>query len=142
MRLWTLHPKYLDQKGLVALWREGLLAKKVLSGRTKGYRSHPQLLRFKNSENPLIAIDAYLTEVWMEGRRRGYLFNRSKVRIIRRRGMIKTKRGQLEFEYEHLLRKLERRSPEDFIKLKKKRRILQNPVFKIVPGGVEEWEKI
>jgi len=25
MRLWTLHPKYLDARGLVALWREGLL---------------------------------------------------------------------------------------------------------------------
>ncbi|MEN6399799.1 MAG: pyrimidine dimer DNA glycosylase/endonuclease V, partial [Rectinema sp.] len=29
MRLWTLHPQYLDQKGLTAAWREGLLAKKV-----------------------------------------------------------------------------------------------------------------
>jgi hypothetical protein len=30
MRIWSLHPKYLDSKGLVALWRESLLAKNVL----------------------------------------------------------------------------------------------------------------
>jgi hypothetical protein len=32
MRLWSLHPRYLDAKGLQAVWREGLLAKKVLQG--------------------------------------------------------------------------------------------------------------
>jgi hypothetical protein len=47
MRIWSIHPKYLDIKGLVALWREALLAKHVLEGRTKGYRNHPQLDRFK-----------------------------------------------------------------------------------------------
>ncbi|WP_368086417.1 pyrimidine dimer DNA glycosylase/endonuclease V [Nitrosomonas sp. Nm34] len=26
MRLWSIHPKYLDAKGLLALWREGLQA--------------------------------------------------------------------------------------------------------------------
>ena len=30
MRIWSLHPKYLDAKGVVALWRETLLAKNVL----------------------------------------------------------------------------------------------------------------
>ena len=49
MRLWSVHPKYLDSKGLVALWREALLAKQVLEGGTKGYRNHPQLDRFKKS---------------------------------------------------------------------------------------------
>ncbi|HKX52383.1 MAG TPA: pyrimidine dimer DNA glycosylase/endonuclease V [Nitrosospira sp.] len=39
MRLWTLHPRYLDTKGLVAAWREALLAQKVLSGLTSGYTS-------------------------------------------------------------------------------------------------------
>ena len=27
MRLWSLHPKHLDPQGLVARWREGLLAR-------------------------------------------------------------------------------------------------------------------
>jgi hypothetical protein len=30
-RIWSLHPKYLDARGLVALWREGLLAQAVLT---------------------------------------------------------------------------------------------------------------
>ena len=50
MRLWSLHPKYMDSKGLVALWREGLLARAVLKGQTNGYINHPQLIRFKNYE--------------------------------------------------------------------------------------------
>jgi hypothetical protein len=36
MRLWSLHLKYLDAKGLVAVW--GLLAKKVSKEKTKGYK--------------------------------------------------------------------------------------------------------
>jgi len=43
MRIWSLHPKYLDSKGMVALWREALLAKQVLLNKTKGYKNHPQL---------------------------------------------------------------------------------------------------
>ncbi len=66
MRIWSIHPKYLDTKGLVALWRETLLAKNVLTGNTKGYKNHPQLLRFKNTENPLDAINQYLTEIYKE----------------------------------------------------------------------------
>jgi Pyrimidine dimer DNA glycosylase len=47
MRIWSLHPQYLDRQGLTAAWREGLLAQKVLTGTTKGYRNHPQLRRFR-----------------------------------------------------------------------------------------------
>jgi len=46
MRIWSLHPKYLDTKGLVALWRDALLARHVLQGKTTGYKNHPQLNRF------------------------------------------------------------------------------------------------
>ena len=52
MRLWTLHPRYLDARGLVALWREALLAQKVLRGKTRGYRAHPQLQRFREQADP------------------------------------------------------------------------------------------
>jgi hypothetical protein len=41
MRLWSIHPEYLDAKGLVALWREALLAQNVLQCNTKGYKKHP-----------------------------------------------------------------------------------------------------
>ena len=47
MRLWTVHPKYLGRQGLTGLRREALLAQAGLSGLTRGYRSHLQLLRFK-----------------------------------------------------------------------------------------------
>ncbi|MFN3505685.1 MAG: pyrimidine dimer DNA glycosylase/endonuclease V, partial [Caldimicrobium sp.] len=60
MRLWSIHPMYLDARGLVALWREALLARKVLIGETSGYRNHPQLVRFKRSASPLDAINRYL----------------------------------------------------------------------------------
>ena len=63
MRLWSLHPSYLDSSGLVALWREGLLARKVLSGQTKGYIHHPQLQRFRETPHPLQTLDAYLKAV-------------------------------------------------------------------------------
>jgi len=79
MRLWSIHPKYLDSIGLVALWREGLLAKKVLQGKTKGYKNHPQLIRFKNTKNPILSIDAYLYFVLEEASQRGFNFDNSKL---------------------------------------------------------------
>jgi hypothetical protein len=57
MRLWSLHLKYLDRIGLIACWREGLLAKAVLEGKTKGYTHHPQLIRFQTSPHPLHTIN-------------------------------------------------------------------------------------
>src|SRR5690625_2031239 len=79
MRLWTLHPKYLDRQGLLALWREALLAQQVLQGQTRGYRDHPQLLRFRSQSQPLAALAAYLLEVHAEAVRRGYSFNANKI---------------------------------------------------------------
>ena len=79
MRLWSLHPKYLDARGLVALWREGLLAQAVLRGKTRGYKHHPQLKRFRIHRRPIAAIRRYLHDVCDEADRRGYNFNRSKL---------------------------------------------------------------
>lgn len=56
MRLWIIHPKYLDSVGLVAVWRETLSAQKALKGKTKGIANHPQLKRFKNHPYPERAI--------------------------------------------------------------------------------------
>ena len=78
MRIWSIHPKYLDSKGLVALWREALLAKNVLEGKTKGYRNHPQLLRFKKAINPVESINYYLVGVYEEAVKKGYQFNKEK----------------------------------------------------------------
>src|SRR5690349_19296337 len=106
MRLWTLHPKYLDTKGLVALWREALLAQKVLRGKTKGYRHHPQLIRFKAHQKPATALAAYLREVHREARRRGYAFDSSKIAPGRLAAQIMETDGQLLYEWRHLCRKL------------------------------------
>ena len=57
MRIWSVHPSQLDRAGLVACWRETLLAQAVLSGRTQGYQNHPQLVRFRATAEPLAAVD-------------------------------------------------------------------------------------
>jgi len=143
MRLWSIHPKYLDNIGLVALWREWILARRVLEGKTRGYRNHPQLLKFKNYEKPLDLIDAYLYQIYLEANNRRYYFNISKIRVIELYGVSKVTRGQLIFEFNHLLKKLEKRNRKWFEKLKNldPKEIESNPVFQIVEGNVEYWEK-
>jgi hypothetical protein len=142
MRLWSIHPCYLDSKGLVALWREGLLAKKVLEGKTKGYRNHPQLIRFRAYEKPLFAINAYLTNVLLEAEKRGYRFDSSKINILRAKSLILVNRGQLSFEFQHLLGKLRKRDLEKYYDIKDTVNLVSNPIFKVIPGKVEEWEKV
>lgn len=143
MRLWSLHPSYLDPKGLVALWREGLLAQKVLAGKTKGYRHHPQLHRFQETNNPLASIGSYLLQVVMEADRRGYQFDGSKIiKLAKRPKLIRVTRGQLRYEFDHLLRKLKTREPSRFEKLKSLKKIQTHPTFTSVPGKVEAWERV
>jgi hypothetical protein len=130
MRLWSIHPKYLDTKGLVALWREALLARKVLEGKTKGYRHHPEALRFKYQKNPLPLINKYLSIVYKEGEKRGYKFNIKKLRPTRTTSKIKVSKDQIVFEQKRLLNKLKKRAPESYAKLKKIERFSLNPTFK------------
>ena len=121
MRLWSLHPRYLDAKGLTALWREGLLARKVLRNETRGYRNHPQLARFRIQEDPVAAIDFYLRAVYEESLRRGYRYDQSKIGIGQPVSLIPISDGQLRYELEHLKEKLRLRAPqkyEEFISLK------------------------
>ena len=142
MRLWSLHPGYLDTKGLLALWREGLLAQKVLAGKTKGYRNHPQLLRFKNHPFPKKAIGRYLLEVWKEAHRRGYAFQQGKIKnAVSKADPIPVTRGQLKYEWGHLRKKLRRRAPEQLSALPPLRIPRAHPAFRPVPGPLENWEK-
>jgi hypothetical protein len=141
MRLWTLHPKYLDAKGLVALWREALLAQKVLQGRTRGYQHHPQLFCFARTANPPAALAAYLITVREEAGRRGYKFNAAKIGRKRFRGRLKETRGQLLYEWRHLKRKLERRDPKRLREFAAVKTPKTHPLFRIVAGKVREWEK-
>jgi len=129
--------------GLVAVWREGLLVKQVLEGKTKGYRNHPQLLRFKGYENPVDLIDAYLFQIYLEAKRRGYSFDYSKIRGVKLQGALAVTRGQLEYEFVHLLKKLKLRDKKRLEELKSlnPKTVEPNPVFRAVVGEVEGWEK-
>jgi hypothetical protein len=120
MRLWSLHPCYLDTKGLVACWREGLLARKVLKGETRGYRNHPQLERFKAQAEPVTALDSYLLAVWEEAARRGFVFNREKIGPRFSALTITVTNGQLEYELGHLKAKLKLRDVERYEQVAKK----------------------
>lgn len=141
MRLWTLHPKYLDRRGLLALWREGLLAQAVLSGKTRGYRHHPQLERFREARDPLAAIGAFLKAVHSEAASRGYSFDYSKILKPNDRARLKASKGQLEYEARHLRKKLKVRDPKCFRLMSLAGKIIPNPVFVVYPGGIEEWER-
>jgi hypothetical protein len=142
MRLWSLHPRHLDARGLVALWRESLLAQKVLRGRTKGYRRHPQLDRFRAASNPLSALGFYLLRVAEEAARRGYSFDKRKiVRRPRKRPVLKVTRGQLSYEAAHLRAKLRGRDPARLKSQNGLKRPQPHPLFRVVSGSVEPWEK-
>lgn len=139
MRLWSLHPSLLDSVGLVALWREGLLAQKVLLGETKGYRAHPQLQRFRVSRNPVVAIGTYLWGVVEEARARGYNFDAEKITTKKARVSIPVTRGQLQYEREHLRKKLLVRDPARH-RLLIKAELKTHPMLRVVEGCVEDWE--
>jgi hypothetical protein len=142
MRLWTLHPKYLDPLGLVALWREALLARTVLRGETQGYRWHPQLIRFREHPQPVGALNSYLAAVYDEALRRGYRFDRRKLGAARAREPIAETTGQLAFEWAHLLRKLRQRQPGRYEELRLVSRPAAHPLFQLVPGPVRPWEQV
>ena len=139
MRLWTLHPSHLDPRGLVALWREALLAKAVLQRRTRGYRHHPQLERFRSHPRPIAAINSYLTEVLREARRRGYRFDARKARGTRTAHRITVSSAQLAYEWSHLLRKLKRRAPAVY-RTARGTRPRAHRLCRLVPGPVALWE--
>jgi len=141
VRLWTIHPRYLDAQGLVALWREALLAKAVLRGETRGYRHHPQLARFRAHVRPRAAINAYLAAVYAEAMARGYDFDRRKVGPVRSVARLPATSGQVEYEWRHLMKKLSTRSREVHRRWSKAHRARCHPLFRRVRGPVADWER-
>lgn len=140
MRLWSLHPRYLDAKGLVALWREGLLAQKVLAGETRGYRHHPQLRRFANQTDASGTIAAYLREIQIEAERRGYRFDASKIGRCARKVKMPVTCGQMQYEMAHLRGKLAVRDNAVLQRIATVTEPEPHPLFEVVPGEVEAWE--
>ena len=142
MRLWSLHPKYLDTRGIVALWRESLLAQAVLRGNTRGYRHHPQLERFRASRAPLSAIATYLLEIHREATRRGFRFDQNKIGPGRMRRHLPVPEGQLIFELDHLREKLARRDEPCLDRLKSVLCPDTHPLFEMTSGSIAPWERI
>jgi hypothetical protein len=142
MRIWSLHPKYLDTKGLVALWRETLLAKKVLEGKTTGYKRHPQLERFKQCNSPIDTINQYLAIVYYEAVERNYKFNKEKIDWKFQETKLTVTTGQLNYEVIHLMKKLQKRDIEKFNQLKTNSIFESHPLFEIIDGEIEKWEMI
>lgn len=142
MRLWSIHPKYLDSKGLVATWREGLLAQKCLEGKTKGYKNHPQLSRFKNTSDPLNAIGSYLHAIFTEAVKRNYNFDKTKIINQHYTKRIPTTTKQLLYEWQHFLNKINHRAPELYKTLAAIKTPDPHPLFQPKKGPIEEWEII
>lgn len=142
MRIWSLHPRYLDRQGLTAGWREALLAQAVLEGETRGYTRHPQLERFQAEPDPVEAIGDYLAAVADEASSRGYRFDRTKVH---RRGdparRIEVTRGQLDLEWWHLRQKLALRNPAVAERWAGIATPEPHPLFVVVDGPIASWER-
>jgi len=141
MRLWTVHPRYLDARGLCALWREALLAQAVLLGRTKGYRNHPQLTRFREQSDPVRSVCSYLLGVYAESVARGYDFDLAKIEVTSADLCMNETEGQLLWEWEHLKTKLEERTPELLARHGAVTLPEPHPMFRIVAGPIREWER-
>lgn len=140
MRIWSLHPKLLDAKGIVALWRETLLAKHVLEGKTKGYKNHPQLNRFKNCKDPLGAINHYLSIIFFEAEERGYHFTKEKVDWSFKKIKLAVTKGQVDYELTHLKKKLKLRDPNKLKEILKNSEVAIHPLFRLKSGNIEDWE--
>ena len=142
MRIWSLHPSYLDRQGLLACWRETLLAQAVLAGKTRGYRNHSQLLRFRQEQEPVRVIGSYLSGVAAEAADRGYSFNAAL--ILDPSGDVEpmdVSIGQLDYEWSHLSTKLEVRDPERLATFASINQPRAHPLFVVSPGPVADWER-
>ncbi|MEJ6549223.1 pyrimidine dimer DNA glycosylase/endonuclease V [Corynebacterium sp. USCH3] len=145
MRLWSLHPCFLDRAALVACWREALLAQKVLAGETRGYTSHPQLVRFRAHPDPSTAVGAFLTGLREEATARGYRFDGTRIRVPSdpsETTPIPVTDGQLDYELAHLRRKVAHRDSAWLPELPDQDRLRPHPLLTVVPGDVEPWEVV
>lgn len=144
MRLWSLHPSVLDRAALIAGWREGLLAQKVLTGITKGYTQHPQLRRFRAHDEPMEAIGAFLVGLRAEAGERGYRFDATRILHPVEPGSvapIPVTTGQLDYELAHLRTKVAARAPEWSERLPPPGTpAAAHPLLTVIEGDVEDWE--
>ncbi len=151
MRLWSLHPKYLDQQGLCGLWREAIMARNALEAYANqtehSHKNHPQLDRFK-SANPA-EVNFYLYIIYQDSQERGYNFDSSLLDLDLAsetketcKNSISVTSGQVDFEILHLSNKLEERnSTEKCNQLDCNGIPDLHPLFYMVNGDKVNWER-
>lgn len=133
---------FFDRPGLLGAWREALLAQKVLAGQTRGYVNHPQLARFRDTDNPGAAIGRFLSALADEGDRRGYNFDRGRIVLPNEscpRLLVTSE--QLHYEWAHLMAKIEQRSPQHYLQIKDQSP-QPHPLFRVVEGPIASWERL
>lgn len=138
MRLWSIDPALLDRAALVAGWREGLLAQKVLRGLTTGYRSHPQLERFRTLTDPVAGVATWLHGLADAADARGFRFDRTRVILPAGPERLPLTEGQLALEWSHLRAKVTARDPAWLDRLVAPQ---PHPMFDLTPGPVATWER-
>jgi len=146
MRIWSIHPKYLDSKRLTAQWREALLCRAVLEGKTKGYTKHPQFLRVKEHPQPMRFINQFLIEIWNEGTERNFKFDKSKLvahGYIEPFIPMEVSEDQLEYEFLHMLDKLDEFHEQRMLNLQyfNEDGVVPNELFVVIPGNIMDFEK-
>ncbi|MDH5205720.1 MAG: pyrimidine dimer DNA glycosylase/endonuclease V, partial [Hylemonella sp.] len=113
----------------------------VLHGQTRGYRHHPQLDRFRNSDAPLAAMSLFLQAVQTEALSRGYAFDARKIHPVQESVQLPVTAGQMQFEWEHLLAKLQLRKPDLLRRWQSTGAPEAHPLFTVCPGDIEAWER-
>lgn len=156
MRLWSFHPSYLDNIGLARLYNEGIGGIRAIRGEQKMHLNHPQLTRFKVccDNHTYIILSAYLRVVHNELELRGmvndgkfkhdlllnYLFQNTKDLFN-----ITVNSSQINGEIVHFINKTKtqkgRYINDNLKQAIAAKNILPHPLFTVVPGPVESWEK-
>ena len=83
----------------------------------------------------------YLDAVRQEGDSRGYALAAERINRARCGGRLTVSRGQIEHEWRHLRRKLTARDPRWLAALGPVTRPRAHPLFRVVAGEVEDWER-
>lgn len=154
MRLWTIHPKYLDGKRLTSQWKEGIqmmhiwkeIGENPEPAKRLGYVSHPQVRRLSNllvADSGLISLllHQHLTAVHEESVQRSYSFNKKLIDDLapdcKNAPKVYVTMGQVAYEFALMATKNNEWSQKVAIDPY----MLCNPIFQVVSGSIESWEK-
>lgn len=150
MRLWSLHPSYLDKQALQVCWADALQAleyykqeRAYMKGITNDLSPYfyPCLDRFRMTGSPIAHITNYLHGLCDESERRNTPFGRAKLPEFTPGLRLKVTDGQIAREEKLLLLQLNRRKQTQlWMDLFVAEYVQPHPLFEIVSGPVEPWE--